>query len=291
MTAGLGAILLSAHAQLKRFYSLDNVSSFDTVEFSLHATSGTSFFRNVQGGNPLNIFGNPDLDKINPSFNGQLDGRTYIVDLQLDEYKSSSLGDGLVYAMFSNKEEEEGNYWKILLNDLKVYRLNLDYGIGSSDIDLSGTAVENLMLKTGSADITVNYQKDQPNRIEMDTFMVKVDLGSFSGNDLYYSRAKNLIAEIGFGQAKLDFSKAMESTCNVKASVGAGKLIIILPKDEPVIIKIKDSPLCGISMVKNFEEVENNVFVNMAYNARARNLLKFDIDLALGNVYFEYEKD
>lgn len=291
MTAGLGVIILSAQAQLKRFYSLDDVSTYDTVDFSLHATSGISFFRNVRGGNPLNIFGNPDLDKINPSFDAYVEGKTCFVDLQLDEYKKSTLGDGLVFAVFSGKEEEENNYWKILLNDLKVYRLNLDYGIGSSDIDLSGTAVQKLMLKTGSADITVNYKKGQPNPVEMDTFMVKVDLGSFSANNLSYAQAKNVIAEIGFGQARLDFSEPAQYVTHVKASVGAGKLIVILPRDEPVIIKMKDSPLCGISMVEGFEEVENNLYVNMSYNARARNLLKFDIDVALGNVYFEYEKE
>ncbi len=287
MTAGLGIVfLLAGQAQIRKFYSLDQADNYDTVDFSLKATSGISFIRHVDGGNPLNIFGNPNLNQINPRFDAKTLGRTCNVRLDLEEYRSSRLGNGLAFAMLKDNQEDEDNYWKFLLNDNKIYNLELNYGIGSSDIDLSGTKVNKLKIHTGNADVVVKYDKEEPNYVEMDTFLVKVDLGTLIAKDLDHSRARKVIAEIGFGQALLDFSHSMESKCDVKASVGAGKLEIILPKNSPVIVHVKDSPLCGIKMPKGYEEVENSVYVNMEYSAYAENLLTFKVDVALGSVTF-----
>lgn len=290
MMVGFGlALTMSVQGQLKKFYSLHEVSNFDTVNFTLSATSGHCYFRSIGGGNPLNIYGNPDLEKINPSFDASVIRSTCNVKLDLEEFRTSGLGDGFAFAMLGNSaKEEEANYWKMLVNDDKIYRLDLSYGIGSSDIDLSGTSVKNLKICTGSADVQVNYNEDDPNKIEMDTFMVKVDLGSLAAKDLNNSNAKCVIAEIGFGKAVLDFSTPMNNKCDVKAMVGAGNLDIHLPKDAPIIIYMKESPLCGLKMIKGFEEVEKNVYVNMSYSAEAENLLTFDIDVVLGSVAFTY---
>lgn len=285
-----GAVQL-LQAQLRRFYELNEPETYDTVDFTLKATSGISFVRHVDGGNPLNIFGNPDLDHINPSFHSEVNNNTCQVKLVLDEYRKSMVGDGLVFAMLGGKEEEEQNYWKFLINDQKIYNLNLNYGIGSSDIDLSGTAVNKLKITTGNADVKVNYSSAAPNQIEMDTFMVKVDLGSLEAHHIDRARAQNLVAEIGFGQGLLDFRNTLSTACNVYATVGAGRLNIILPKSEPVIIHMKESPLCNISMPRSLEQVEKNVYVNMDYDSAAENLLTIYVDVAMGAVSFEESQD
>ncbi len=286
LTAGLGFLFFFVQGQIKKFYTLDRVQEYDTVNFRLKATSGISYVRHVDGGNPLSIFGNPDLDKINPSFDAKVKGRSCFVDLILDEFKESGLGDGLAYAVLKSNDEREDNYWKFLLNDSKVYNLNLHYGIGTSDIDLSGTAVNRLTINTGSADVIVSYQRDEPNLVDMDTFKVKVDVGTLIGRDLAKSRTRNLHAEIGFGQALLDFSDPLENVCSVDASVGAGKLEVVLPNDRPVIIQIKESPLCTVEMVEEYEEVENNVFISKSYDVGADNLLTLNINVSLGSLVF-----
>ena len=100
---------------------------------------------------------------------------------------------------------------------------------------------------------------------------------------------KNVITKIGFGNVMLDFERGIAESCRVDASVGAGNLEIILPEEQtPIIIYVRDSPLCSVRMTKDFEEVEKNVFVNRSYKVDAENLLTFDIDVALGQVYFKY---
>ncbi|MDH5609665.1 MAG: hypothetical protein OEY56_09295 [Cyclobacteriaceae bacterium] len=287
--AGLvGCVVSSSFSQTKRFYSLSDADRYDTVDFTLTATSGISFVRHVDGGNPLDIFGNPDLNKINPSFDSRIFKRTCRVLLSLEEYRTPGFGNGLAYAMTASKKESESNYWKFLLNDNKVYNLNLNYGIGSSDVDLSGTSIHSLKIHSGSADVVVNYDKEGPNRIVMDTFLIKVDLGTLIAKDLDHARPKNVLAEIGFGQALLDFSHPLDAPCQVNASVGAGKLMVILPQDMPVIIYIKDSPLCSINMASGYKKVSNSVYTNMDYEPNAPNLLTFFVDVALGTVNFNY---
>lgn len=287
-TAAFGLLFSLSYGQLKKFYSLKEISTFDTVNFSLKATAGNCFIKSSESEGPLSIYGNPDLDKINPSFKSNVLNGTCVVDLNLEEYRSSSLSDGILFAML-NEPSSTNNYWKVLFDQEKIYRLDLSYGFGTADVDLSGTSVKNFKVRSGSADILVDYQDGGSNNIEMDTFWVKADMGSIIARHLDRARARQVIANIGFGRALLDFSAVSAKRCSVDASVGAGNLDIFLPRGEvPMIIYFKDSPLCGRRIAHGFEEVERNVFVNMAYRADAENLLTFKVDVALGNVAFHY---
>lgn len=123
----------------------------------------------------------------------------------------------------------------------------------------------------------------------MDTFLVKVDLGSITTQNVNLSNARHVIADVGFGNAVLDFNQCPKRKCNVNASVGAGNLKVIMPsRNAPAIIYFKKSPLCNISIKGGFEEVEKDVYVNSEYAAGAENLLTFTLDVALGNITFEY---
>lgn len=289
-TVALGLLYSVSYGQLKKFYSLKDCIGYDTINFSLEASVGNCLIKstsNDQG--PLNIFGNPDLDKVNPSFKANVSNNTCHVNLALQEFKSTSISDGIFFAMLGGNTTAENNYWKILFDHEMIYNLDLNYGFGNADVDLSGTTVKGLKIRSGSADVVVDYSTREANLIAMDTFLVKVDMGSLVVKNVDCANAKNVIANIGFGRAMLDFSESKTNKCMIKASVGAGNLDIYLPeKDVPIIIYVKDSPLCGMKLVPGFEQVEKNVYVNMGYSASAPNLLTFDLDVAMGNVAFHY---
>ena len=289
-TVGLGILTLTqAQCQLKKFYSLKEDGSFDTVKLTLEATSSTCYVRTAKNSDPLNIYGNPDLDKINPTYKARINQKVCDVQLGLEEFNSDGIGDGLsLSAMFTNTSKTTNkDYWKIYLTDTKIYDLNMHYGIGDANLDLSGTSVSKIKINTGSANVKAGFMDGLLNGVEMDTFYVKVDLGSFEAPNLNLMNASNVIGDIGFGSASLDFSGTSNKRCKVKTTVGAGNLDILLPDtDVPMIIYVKDSPLCGIKIAKGFEEVEDNVYVNMSYAEDADNLVIFDVDVALGNVSF-----
>lgn len=285
----LGLLLSVSYGQLKKFYSIKNCSGYDTINFSLEAATGHCQIMSTTSPDvgALNILGNPDLERVNPSFHSKIVNNTNHVSLNLQEYGTSGISDGILLAMLGSVAVPEQNYWKILFDNEKIYKLDLDYGLGNAKIDLSNTSIKDIKIRSGSADVLVDYTDRIVNPIEMDTFMVKVDMGTLTALNVDCANTPNFIAEIGFGSAYLDFSQAMKKQCRIKATVGAGNLEIYLPKkNTPIIIYLKDSPLCGVKLIKGFEEVEKNVFVNMNYSANAPNLLSFHLDVALGNVTF-----
>jgi len=279
---------LGALAQLKKFYTIKESSAFDTVNFYLKATATNCLLKQDQSyGNSLTIYGNPDLEKINPTFANKVINKTCHAKLVLDEYSSSGFGDS--FSMAVSRSDKENDFWKVNLGEDEIYKLNLIYGFGNADVNLTGSSVQRVKIKSGSADIVVGYDDGNLNPIQMDTFFVKADFGSIVAKRMDLSRAKNVITKIGFGNVLLNFDQQLTEKCKVDASVGAGNLEILLPKEgNPVIIQVRDSPLCSIKFPEGFEEVEKNVFVNMAYSADAENLLSFDVDVPLGMVRFQY---
>lgn len=288
ISLGLCLLLSVSYGQLKKFYSIKSCAGYDTINFSLEAPMGhCQILSNTQDNGSLNIYGNPDLEKINPSFQANISNNTYHVNLTMEEFGNAGISDGILLAMLGPVAIPEQNYWKILFDNEKIFKLDLNYGLGNADVDLSNTSIKDLKIRSGSADVVVDYSNRSINPIEMDTFLVEVDMGSLTALNVDCANTSNFMAKVGFGSATLDFSQATRKKCKVKATVGAGNLEIYLPKkDTPVIIYLKDSPLCGVRLIKGFEQVEKNVFVNMSYSAHAPNLLSFDLDVALGNVNF-----
>jgi hypothetical protein len=168
----------------------------------------------------------------------------------------------------------------------------LNYAVGDARVDLSDLPVEKLKISSGSADVKVEYMENRPNLIEMDSFLVKVDLGSLTINKMNCSKARTVIADVGFGALLVDYSKALDLPSQVHASVGAGNLIIGLPNDDkiPVIINIHDSPLCHVKLPKNFRKQKKNVYVSRGYHEGASNILSFNLDVVVGQIKFvEYK--
>ncbi|MGL1888159.1 MAG: hypothetical protein OCD76_16705 [Reichenbachiella sp.] len=279
------------HSQLKKFYTVKNEVTYDTVTFSLQATSGTCFIKPSHHSDPLTIYGNPSFSEVNPNFYSNVSGKTNFVNLMLEDYNKKGLSHAITYNMFGEDSTQEKNYWKIYLTDQKIYNLNLNYGVGDAYINLSDMAVANFQIESGSAEVNLEYDEGKGNKCQMDTFSIKVDLGTIIAKRIRLSQAKNVIAEVGFGTAVLDFSGSVNQSCRVDASVGAGTLKILIPENNtPAIITFKSSPLCKYSVEQGFTRLDEHVYANASYSKDAENVLEFFIDVALGNITFEYVK-
>jgi len=283
---------VTSYSQLKKFYSVSNDSAFQKVDFCLSATSGSCYIRTVKGSQPMNIYGNPDFETINPSFKTYIENNVKHVKLDLENYQSTTISKSLTSSIFgSGSQKEEKNYWKVLLTEDKVYSLQLAYGIGNADVDLSGIPVEMLKINTGSADVIVDYADGMGNLVAMDTFFVKVDLGSLIAKRMNLSHAKVVMVEVGFGTAVLDFSDITNHSSKIQASVGAGRLEMVMPHESiPVIIYMHSSPLCSVKMPAEFKQIRKDVYATHNYSPDAPNLMEFSVDVAMGNVVFVNSK-
>ena len=281
------AILIgrSINAQQLTSFTVSDNTTFDRVQFSLNASQGTCFIKPGHPSSLMDIKSSSENLHL-PKINEQLIGRTKQVNLVLESTNTSSFGSSLT-KMFGSSEEDDYT-WKVYLSDLKPLNIDLNYAIGDSYIDLSNLPIERLRMRSGSANIKVNYSVGMANKLQMDTFLIKVDMGTFEAKNLHLSNSSHIITDVGFGKVHMDFEGADQFKADVKALVGAGKLEVLLPgRNVPVKININDSPLCQIKIPKEFKMASSNVFVSPGYDENIKNRINFNVDVAVGNIVFK----
>ncbi len=271
--------------QVKHFYTLEN-GDYDKVNIILKATSNSCCIKPTINPHIVNVFGFENNSEPDIYSSTELPDR--VENLIINLNNTSGKNETSLSDRFFNTNGSTDNHWDLYLSKEKPMKLHLNYVIGDASVDLSNLPIERLKINTGSADVIVSYMEGRSNLVEMDTFYVKVDLGSLTVHKINYSKAKTVIADVNFGALLMDYSKPLVTSSNVFASVGAGNLIIGLPASQqiPVIIYIRNSPLCHVKLPKNFKRKAKNVYVSEYYTDNARNVLSFDLDVAVGQIKF-----
>jgi hypothetical protein len=277
-------------AQESRHFRVEQNHKYRTITLNYSASSGVCYLARGEDNDALSVYSTRDIDEFNHSFYRQEFGDNLNIELSLDEKNNETFSQSISNKVFS-KSKPEDNIWKIILAEDIPYNLNLSYGIGAAYIDLAGLSVNNLKVKTGSADVNIGYLTSMPNSINMDTMAIKVDLGNVSVRQIYLANVSYISAEVGFGNMLLDLAEPMDKPCRVKASVGAGTLEILIPKTgQPVIIRVKKSMLCDVKLTKSFKETDENVYTNMDIDADASDILEFEVDVSFGTIIFKEKR-
>jgi hypothetical protein len=254
----------------------------------LKAKTGNCFVRPGQTSELLSIYSNQDLEEYAHTFSNEVKNAVCFVKLALEQEGQRGVSKKISYQVFGGEERTSDKFWKVYLTDSKPYSLDLDYGLGNANIDLSGLSIKKLKINTGSADVNVSYATGIENKVEMDTFFVKVDLGSLNVRQLNLSRSKVVIAEVGFGNIYLDFSNKPDVMPTVQGSVGAGNMVILLPDETvPVMVRINESWLCSINLSKGLKRIGQNTYANAAYGRNPKDALSFDLDVSMGKIIFK----
>lgn len=289
LSIGVGVIItFFSSAQVKKQFFIDSNTGFEKLDMKFMTKSGTCYIKPSQHEIPLSIYSNQDFDDYEHSFNKKIENNICFVDLALTDKYSDNLSRSISFQMFKTESATSDKMWKVYLSQSTPYRLDFNYGIGDAYIDLSGLSIENLKVNSGNADVNIDYISTLGNQVEMDTFFVKVDLGSVDIRKMNLSNAKMVLADVGFGNLSLNYSDIPKFSSNISASVGAGNLIINIPSSNvPVKVKIHDSVLCRVQLSKNFKEIASNTYVNAAYSDDAKNLLSFNVDVAMGSIVFK----
>lgn len=283
------SLALGVSGQIKKQFSVENLEDCSSIELSLKAKTGNCFIRPSQNSDILNVYSNQEVEEYNHSFSNELKDQTCQVRLSLEQEGQKGVGTKISYQMFGADTQPNDKFWKIYLTENKPYSLNLDYGLGNANIDLSGLSIKHLKINTGSADVNVSYNSGMENKVDMDTFFVKVDLGSVNVRQLNLSRTHVTIADVGFGNVLLDFSDKPLVSNRVKGSVGAGNMVILLPSDDvPVLVKISDSWLCSVNLCKSLKKIGADTYANAAFsNKNSKDAITFDLDVSLGKIIFK----
>lgn len=281
-------LALSASGQIKKQFTVETPEECQAIDLHLKAKTGNCFVRPSQNGDILNIYSNQDIDEYGHSFKKEVRDGTCYVKLALEQEGDKGVGQMISSQVFGSEEKVTDKLWKVYLTDSKPYNLDLAYGLGAANVDLSGLAIRKLKINTGSADVSVSYGSGLENQVEMDTFFVKVDVGSLHVKQLHLSKAKLVLVDVGFGNMYLDFSNKPLVNNHVVGSVGAGNLVILLPaSDVPVLVKISESWLCSVNLSRSLEKIGENTFANAAYTENSKDALTFDLDVSLGKIIFK----
>lgn len=276
-----------AYGQMKRQFTVENSQACQNVNLHLKANSGDCFIKAGHNSEILNVFSNQDQSAYSHYYRKEIIGKTCVVFLNFEDASSQGISQTISTRMFGDNTAVNNKIWKMYLSDTKPYDLELDYGVGNAHVDLSGLAIQKLKINTGSADVNLEYSSLE-NKVDMDTFSVKVDLGSLSVRNINLSRTKYTSADVGFGNMILDFSATPLVSNRIEGSVGAGNLIILLPSSQtPVLVKVNDSWLCSVKIPESMKKIRENTFANDAYSEDAENSLIFNLDVSMGSIIFK----
>jgi len=281
------SVAVGVSGQIKKQFSVEKTESCNLVELKLSAKTGNCFIRPSKNEDILNIYSNQDFNEYAHSFSNELKGSTCKVNLSLEQDAEHGVSQKISYRVFGSDERPSDKFWKVYLTETTPYSLELSYGLGNANVDLSGLSIQKLKIYTGSADVNISYS-GVGNKIDMDTFRVKVDMGSLTARQLNLARSKVVVADVGFGNMFLDFSDKPTVNNHVIGSVGAGNLVIQLPADEvPVIVTINDSWLCSLNLSRTLKKIAPNKYANEAYAKNSKNALVFDLDVSMGKIVFK----
>ena len=279
--------VLSSFGQIKKQFTVESPEACQNVELKMKSKVGNCFIRPSQNADILNIYSNQDLEEYGHSFKKEMVQGTCFVKLNLETEGQKGVGQMISNQVFGSDEKVTDKLWKVYLTDSKPYSLDLVYGLGNANVDLSGLAITKLKINTGSADVNVSYASGLENQVVMDTFFVKVDVGSLNVRQLSLSKSKVVLVDVGFGNMYLDFSNKPLVNNHVKGSVGAGNLVVLLPSEDiPVLVKVNESWLCSVSLSRSLQRIGDNIFANEAYEKDPANALTFDLDVSLGKIIF-----
>src|SRR5690349_20862544 len=150
-------LTMGAWGQIKKQFTVETPEDCEAVELHLKAKTGNCFVRPSQNEDILNVYSNQDLEEYGHSFKQEVRDGTMYLKLALEQEGDKGVGQMISSQVFGSEENVSDKLWKVYLTDSKPYTLDLAYGLGSANVDLSGLAVRRLKINTGSADVNVSY--------------------------------------------------------------------------------------------------------------------------------------
>jgi hypothetical protein len=287
----VGAVCLTTSVEAQNYqkhYAVEKTEDFDKVVVNFQTHGGRCYISPKSQDQAVNVYSNKKIEEFRSDYDKKIDNRTYFLDITAQDTEVETVGETISMKMFRDKSEYEEHVWKVMVSKDMPVDMDLTYGLGDAFIDLSGLGVQNLKVKTGSADVRLDYITEDANWLEMDTMKIAVDLGTLVLRNLPKAKARNIFADVGFGTLSMDLRDEVTVSSEVNASVGAGDLIVLVSKDNtPIKINISDSYLCKVKLAPSFKEIKKNTWVNHSYSPYAENLVTFNVDVSMGNIIFK----
>jgi hypothetical protein len=178
-----------------------------------------------------------------------------------------------------NLGDKTRNEWDIRLSDRVPISFNLDLGAAKGRVDLGGLRLTDARIRTGAADVEVDWNKSNPE--SLDTLTVDAGAAGLKMRKLGNAHFDQMNFTGGAGNFTLDFSGDWQGSGQVSIKTGVSNLTLIAPRDIGVKVTTGDKTLTNVT-VEGFHR-QGNVWVNDAYGESELELT-INVDIGLGNL-------
>ncbi|WP_186753943.1 hypothetical protein [Echinicola salinicaeni] len=278
---------LAVKAQIIKEFNVEEQQDVDLVRLDFSSYKGVSQIKKMYSSDPILI--HTHLSKVNilPEFNYEINDRVLHASLSHHNVENDGFGKGLSSKLFANSEGDFDHTWEVGLSANYAYDMDFHFGIGKAHLDLSGLNIKKCKVKTATADVDLHYMEDAINGVEMDTLMVKINMGTVKGVNIAFAKADQMIFDVNYGKVDLNFKEDFDilKPCNISATVGAGSVNIVLPSSRyPYIVKIKSTAMCRTSVPSYLSSIDKETYASKGYHEDAENIMTFEIDVSVGSL-------
>lgn len=288
LVVGVVGLATLGAAQIVKEYQVTQRKGFDLVRLDFTSYKSVTELKRVMSSDPVSIHGHLSQTNILPDFSQNLQNHTMEVSLVHKNIESDNLGKSITSKLFSGKSDDFDHSWDLGLTSNFLYDLNFLLGMGRSDFDLAMLPISKLKVQSASSDVRIHYGDREPNRVQMDTLLVLLNMGSVDIPQANFTNAKKIIVEVNYGSIDLDFGDGMNSSAQVIAAVGAGTLNLHLPPDTyPVKIKIKATAMCRRTLPKFLKAQDDDTYITKGYSPNDPRLLELTLDVGVGSIVID----
>lgn len=206
---------------------------------------------------------NFNLDQLEPHVDYSVNMGVGTLDVELERDMINTLPMGNIISQ-----------WDLQLGNDIPLAIEMNLGLGDSQIDLSDVTLSELEINSGAGQVNV-----QVGRQEMDHIRIRAGLGD-SAIKLDGGRVDRFEFDAGAGSVSIDLSGDWEDDLDVEIHGGLGSINLAIPDDVGVRLEINSG--LGEVNVRGLR-IDGNVYTNDAYGS-SEVTLNIRIDQGAGSV-------
>ncbi len=171
------------------------------------------------------------------------------------------------------------NTIKTLLPTSVPVNLELEFGMGEANIDLTELMINELTLDIGmgTLELTIN----EANTEICKDLTIETGLGNFAGTGIGLLRPESISIEVGLGDAKIDLSDPIDHDVDIEIEVSLGDVELILPDNVNIVAKVHEHFLSDVDLEDLVKK--RNKYVSSKWDD-GRPTIMLDISVGVGSI-------
>lgn len=250
-------------------YNIDDVDlleaeiNFKMGELELSSNTASAFDGYTEYS--PHYFRSPDVDYTVRGNNGILEIRTN--SLEREEFSFS----------WEKEQFHHASEFKLPMGVLT--ELNLEFGMGEANIDLTGLQVQKLNVECGMGELDLNV--DSKNPVICRDIIIEAGMGEFEGTGIGLLQPEAISIEVGMGAAMIDLSDPVEHDMEIEVEVGLGSIEFLLPENVNISAKVHDHFLSSVEMEGVIKR--KNKYISEKWD-NSQPTITLDISVGLGSI-------